>query len=847
MAQYNGNFTDENGRPVKGASVFVYTSEGVTADITDTNDSPIVQPLLTDENGNFAYRAEDGFYNHHVWVAKRLVFADNAVFIGDPNVSLAMASAEVMQSAAAVADDRIAVEVAASAVAQDRQAAQTARDQAVAAGFIHNIYPIEARDYVPRGAIGHGAITPGAGGANGVFPLAFVGGDFDTNPTGTFTVAGGAVTAINLTGTGLYIGNAAPAAPALSFAASAGLAGAAAALTVGYLVGGGGFYYAPSDDDGYVSQFQNVANAATLIEEHFDVLSVGAAIATAVREFPDYRETFGSLEFTAGAFIAAPGNAFGTNDTLVKDGYLREYTVTRQGPGTHRMFLLNASAQVTWWEVFTADAGGDSTYELVDVPMPAGSRLLYENLTGDGILWENVGAEPFFPVASWSGVIGDTVALNPANPVSVCLSYKASYTPSTAKIAEIDTAIAALGEAEGATRDDRIVDATGEISVFELTTTGFFSRNGYRQPIADTRVFAAAVGANVRYDQLYYDALAGTFGVVAGTPRVDDAPEFIPQTAGPGRLPVFNVRVTNVGISIVPVWNILNGEDRSLAGWLEQERNRSRKCIRRVRGMIARGDPLHVLAIGDSITALQSNFPALGDPPNGPLRDRAAAAGTATTYLRDKIGDDIVDNIPLYTAVQNGMADDGIGAQHTRVGVVWKLLDQLVEKAGYTLGAGSLRYSNFAIAGQVSGSVCTGDDLQTWGTNAVAEDADLVIYAFGMNELNDPATLANAIGAIKAFRAEGEDGEPGAEVIVLAPPRPRTLSVPGWIFTHACLELAAREAGAAFVPTLPLYDDRTIGAMGMTGGDVCVANGINHPGLLEFDILGDPLCALVLD
>lgn len=79
----------------------------------------------------------------------------------------------------------------------------------------------------PLGVTGHGAITPGAGGTNGTFPLAFAGGT-GSGAAGTFTVAGGALTAITITSAGRYT-----VAPTFSFAASANLAGAAATVTLG--------------------------------------------------------------------------------------------------------------------------------------------------------------------------------------------------------------------------------------------------------------------------------------------------------------------------------------------------------------------------------------------------------------------------------------------------------------------------------------------------------------------------------------------------------------------------------------------------------------------------------------
>lgn len=75
--------------------------------------------------------------------------------------------------------------------------------------------------------IAFGAITtPGAGGANGTYALAFIGGT-GSGATGTFTVAGGALTAVTITNKGVYT-----AAPTLSFVASTNLVGAAATLVL---------------------------------------------------------------------------------------------------------------------------------------------------------------------------------------------------------------------------------------------------------------------------------------------------------------------------------------------------------------------------------------------------------------------------------------------------------------------------------------------------------------------------------------------------------------------------------------------------------------------------------------
>ncbi|RWO57317.1 SGNH/GDSL hydrolase family protein [Mesorhizobium sp.] len=101
--------------------------------------------------------------------------------------------------------------------------AQAARDASL---YGKGIFPTTAAA-IGLGVVGNGVITPGSGGTNGTFDLAFTGGT-GSGAAGRFVVAGGALTSILITAPGSYT-----VAPAFSFAASAGLAGAAAAVVLG--------------------------------------------------------------------------------------------------------------------------------------------------------------------------------------------------------------------------------------------------------------------------------------------------------------------------------------------------------------------------------------------------------------------------------------------------------------------------------------------------------------------------------------------------------------------------------------------------------------------------------------
>ena len=128
-----------------------------------------------------------------------------------------------------------------------------------------NIYGNNAKNYVPLGLLqsGVGAITGGSGGANGTFALTWSGGNFAINPTGTFTVAGGVVTAVNITGPGQYIGSS-PTVPTPGFGGSTGLTGAAVVLTSQVLVTSGNGYWVQSADGLSLIRYLNNSGTATI-------------------------------------------------------------------------------------------------------------------------------------------------------------------------------------------------------------------------------------------------------------------------------------------------------------------------------------------------------------------------------------------------------------------------------------------------------------------------------------------------------------------------------------------------------------------------------------------------------
>lgn len=173
-------------------------------------------------------------------------------------VSAAAGSASAASGAASAAG------ISASGAAGSAAMAASSVNGAALAAATAGAYPNSASANVPRGLTqaSVGAITPGSGGTNGTFALGWSGGNFAVNPSGMFTVSGGALTTVTIMGPGLYIG-ASPTAPTPSFTASSGLSGAAVTLMVQFLVASGQGYWVQSADGSELDRYTNVGGVAT--------------------------------------------------------------------------------------------------------------------------------------------------------------------------------------------------------------------------------------------------------------------------------------------------------------------------------------------------------------------------------------------------------------------------------------------------------------------------------------------------------------------------------------------------------------------------------------------------------
>jgi hypothetical protein len=380
---------------------------------------------------------------------------------------------------------------------------------------------------------------------------------------------------------------------------------------------------------------------------------------------------------------------------------------------------------------------------------------------------------------------------------------------------------------------ERFNHAYAEISGLSITVSAQYESVGHSKFVGETRTLTAAASGKTRYDLLYYNPATQSFGVDAGAERTTDACEFLPAPAASTRLPLFHVRVTDAAISdVVPLWNIdRSGVAIQIEASLEQERRRSRYCLRRTISKVRKGAAIKVVSIGDSIVAIQSAPPSGGTAtPNGPERDRG------TSYLAN-VGADVIAAIPLYTSVALGRADDGAGAVHTKFGLVWEFVGAL-----QALG-NSVSYDNFGIGGKATADALTGGAPNAWVTNAIALGPDIVIMHFGMNELANTSTEANLVTIGAAFIAAG------IEVVMMGVPlyNPAfSTQRRGWYYTNRAIARAAKHVGAAHVPTVGIYDPPYIGAIGISALDASSANAYNHPGIVEHRAIGREIAKLLI-
>ncbi|WP_312531944.1 SGNH/GDSL hydrolase family protein [Paracoccus sp. (in: a-proteobacteria)] len=470
----------------------------------------------------------------------------------------------------------------------------------------------------------------------------------------------------------------------------------------------------------------------------------------------------------------------------------------------------------------TAEAG-ENLFSGLAITVPKGGML---GVYGVGVLGHAPGAvqnpatQAFYE--NTSGNSSSFMDATAASTTSLCVG------------ASTIVETASLGVSSG------VIDAAVAVDAMTILPSVTLGRSGVRRGRVTGAVMPISPPAfgMTRYDLLVFDMAASTFSVLNGVERTVGYAISQPKAALPSQKPIAVLKVTDATVSPVMVHDVIDGEISDLAADLEVKRARNRALIPRTIHMIRGQRPLRMLGFGDSLTAIQGGAVSTTEI-NGANRDYATAPLTnANHYLRDGYSDEVVDALPLYTSVQLGRADDGAGQIHSRIGINWEVVAAL-ERAGYALGV-DLWYDNLGWSGRATAAAVSGTTPTEWLEAAKATVADLVIVGLGMNERGNAGTQGRMVIIINELIASGK------EVIVLDCPRPRNGNYYEWQYTTEALRGAAEFCEVPFVSYGHLAAGANLRSFGMHSSDVCEANRINHPGLLELAGYGREVSKLLL-
>jgi hypothetical protein len=516
------------------------------------------------------------------------------------------------------------------------------------------------------------------------------------------------------------------------------------------------------------------------------------------------------------------------------DAPLKPFRVRTTGAGP--MFLKFEDVNINQIGndiVLVAPSAGLHEFDLSHIIQPAGSRLaLYGypiichrvTTPADGSGFTNIG----------TGNVRGTDGVMAALATTVQVQWGADL--KFDRIAAIDSTTADI-------LAETVTNATLAVDGLEVTPSVQIVREGEPftfpgEPIA----LSAPPAGTSRYDLVVFNAKDNDFEIVEGTADAKNSQHAscMPVPANSWQIELFRVRVAD-GVAeaeAVPRWRVFDGIDVRVESENEKGIERSRKCLAPIHKRMRDGQTLHIAFFGDSQTAHSNAQPLDPAVPNGPNRDRATAPLTDPLhYFRDGYSEAICDAIALYTALQNGWADDGEGAVHTREGWHWGIAKAIMDELGYVLTGGTplLKVDNYSRAGWSTANAFEADGVTptAWLAAALASGAHFLVVPHGQNELNDPLSEARFVRIAQLAQAQG------MTVMFIGAPLDGDTSVSGWQFTQRAMERAARFTGSGYVPTVHLYDPRFQG-VGLAKADYCAANkfGVrNHAGFEEYALI----------
>lgn len=324
-----------------------------------------------------------------------------------------------------------------------------------------------------------------------------------------------------------------------------------------------------------------------------------------------------------------------------------------------------------------------------------------------------------------------------------------------------------------------------------------------------------------RYDLIQYNLVTNTVTVKKGTERTFDAQEYMPFPTS-GQKGLFTVLVVGNEIKgIQPIYKTksIGGDFYKMPIELATIKSHNSKCLRKVRSKIEKSQEIKLLGWGDSITAING-----GTDTNNSNGKRDLISYPMTNLPRE--------TVILYSDVWND--SDG---EHVKIGWNWYLKSFIESNYG-----SAVTYLNYGLSGMGSGQGVDPVNI----SNINANNADLIVMCWGMNDQLSIDTYPNLISIIKQLKANGSD------VVIM--PVPRTPKINNITPIHGtetdyntnllrCYQ-AAIEADAAFVPAHLYVGYNNDNSIGLYPYHYCSANLVNHPGLFELKMYGKILCSL---
>lgn len=340
--------------------------------------------------------------------------------------------------------------------------------------------------------------------------------------------------------------------------------------------------------------------------------------------------------------------------------------------------------------------------------------------------------------------------------------------------------------------------------------------------VADFAVNVTFGYTRERYDLLYINPFTLVVSVVKGTERDFDATEYLPALPAMSDA-IYSARVVGSSVTLVPVCDMygLAGDIFGTGDDITILSRANRRALQKTITRVNKGQPVTLIGYGDSITAL-AVAAAPQETPNGEARDSRAHLGN--TYPADTMSSKYPGVVPDY--------GDGSSpsSNHLLIGWNWKLKAFLEQQKGITV-----KYLNYGISGTTS----TDGVAPTRLGYVLAAGGNLMVLCFGMNDGVTNALYTNMVSIITQAKAAGMD------VIVMPVPRtPDTANSrfgeADWLTVNRYVYLAARDAGAAYVPADWLVRPG-VGGLGIADSSYCNANLRNHPGGYEMGLYGTAL------